>query len=123
MRAQLLLPADQVLLLLLLLQSGNLVLHGAIRSVCTATSNVSFSSSNRSSSSSSSSDRNTALPFDVVILATGFHSSYSSWLPQDLLNKAHSDSVLSIGFLNGKALLPLNQIKHEAPIIARHIAP
>jgi hypothetical protein len=105
------------------MQNGNLVLHGSIRSVCTSTSNVSFASSSSNSGSSSSSDTgNTGLPFDVVILATGFHSSHSDWLPKHLLSSEHSDSVWSIGFSKGRALLPLNQIKHEAQIIARHVA-
>jgi hypothetical protein len=44
--AQALLLANQVLLLLLLfLQSGNLILHGPINNVCTAAPSVSFLSS------------------------------------------------------------------------------
>ncbi|CAN0067124.1 unnamed protein product, partial [Ectocarpus sp. 8 AP-2014] len=64
------------------------------------------------------------VPFETVILATGFDSSVHGWLEPSALNEGvRSGVVHTVGFDNGRALLPLRQIGTDARRLAARIAP
>ncbi|CAN0130131.1 unnamed protein product [Ectocarpus sp. 12 AP-2014] len=61
---------------------------------------------------------------ETVILATGFDSSVNGWLEPSVLNEGvRSGVVHTVGFDNGRALLPLRQIGTDARRLAARIAP
>ncbi|CBN76497.1 conserved unknown protein [Ectocarpus siliculosus] len=64
------------------------------------------------------------VPFETVILATGFDSSVHGWLEPSALDEGvRSGVVHTVGFDNGRALLPLRQIGTDARRLAARIAP
>ena len=64
----------------------------------------------------------TSQQFGSLIAATGYTSASSNWLPHSTAAAFRNEGCWSLGFDNGKALLPLLQINREAQRIARKIA-
>eukprot|EP00752_Nemacystus_decipiens_P001331 g1321.t1 len=71
------------------------------------------------------SNRRATGSFDTVILATGFDShAHQGWLDPALLAEGgRRGAVHTVGFDNGRALLPLRQIGVDARRVAARIAP